>query len=47
LHSSQQFEGIGMGLVLTEKILERLGGAVCIEGGLGGGCQVQLRLLCV
>jgi light-regulated signal transduction histidine kinase (bacteriophytochrome) len=44
LHSSQQFEGIGMGLVLTEKILERLGGAVCIEGEANNGCTVRLQL---
>nr|WP_315489259.1 ATP-binding protein [uncultured Rhodoferax sp.] len=43
LHSSQQFEGIGMGLVLTKKIVERLGGAVCIEGEANNGCTVRLQ----
>lgn len=44
LHSSQQFEGIGMGLVLTQKMLERLGGALSIQGSLDGGCVAQLKL---
>ncbi len=44
LHSSKQFEGIGMGLVLTRKMLERFGATVSIHGVLDGGCTVQLRL---
>lgn len=44
LHSSQQFEGIGMGLVLSQKIAQRLGGTLAIEGVADGGCCVTLRL---
>ncbi len=44
LHSSKQFEGIGMGLVLTRKMLERFGATVSIHGVLDGGCTVQLML---
>ena len=44
LHSAQQFEGIGMGLVLTRKIMQRLGGAVGIDATLDGGCCVRLTL---
>ena len=44
LHSSQQFEGIGMGLVLSQKIAQRLGGALAIEAVADGGCRVTLRL---
>ena len=44
LHSSQQFEGIGMGLVLTKKLVERLGGTVCIEGQANNRCIVRLLL---
>jgi len=45
LHSSKQFEGIGMGLVLARKLLERCGATVSIHGEVDGGCTVQLRLL--
>ena len=44
LHGSQQFEGIGMGLVLTRKMLERFGAMASIHGVLDGGCKVQLML---
>lgn len=44
LHSSKQFEGIGMGLVLTRKMLERFGATVSIHAVLDGGCKVQLML---
>lgn len=42
LHNGKQFEGVGMGLVLTRKFLERFGATVSIEGVLDGGCTVQL-----
>jgi len=44
LHTAKQFEGIGMGLVLTRKILQRLGGAVEVQAPEGGGCCVRLSL---
>lgn len=44
LHSSKQFDGIGMGLVLTQKMLERFGASVSIHGALDAGCCVQLLL---
>ncbi len=44
LHSAKQFDGIGMGLVLTRKMLERFGAEVSIQGVLDGGCSVQLQL---
>jgi len=44
LHSTNQFEGIGMGLVLTRKILARMGGTVCAQGMLDAGCCVELKL---
>ena len=44
LHSGVQFDGIGMGLVLAKKMLERFGATVSIQGALDGGCCVQLRL---
>ena len=44
LHSPRQFEGVGIGLALTRKIVERHGGAVAAEGAVDGGCCVRLQL---
>ena len=44
LHSSKQFGGTGMGLVLTQKMLERFGAAVFTQGAVDGGCCVRLLL---
>jgi len=44
LHSGNQFEGIGMGLVLAQKMLERFGAEVSIAGVPDGGCTVRLLL---
>lgn len=44
LHSEREFAGIGMGLVLTRKIMQRLGGSVDSEGVVDGGCCVNLLL---
>lgn len=44
VHSPREFGGIGMGLALTRKIMQRLGGAVDSEGVVDGGCCVKLLL---
>lgn len=44
LHTVKQFPGIGMGLALTRKMLERMGGQVHAEGVLNAGCTVCLYL---
>ena len=44
LHSANQFSGIGVGLVLAQKILVRLGGSVAIQGAVDAGCSVRLQL---
>jgi signal transduction histidine kinase len=44
LHSPREFGGIGMGLALTRKIMQRLGGSVDSEGVVDGGCCVKLLL---
>ena len=44
LHSPREFGGIGMGLALTHKIMQRLGGSVDSEGVVDGGCCVKLLL---
>lgn len=52
LHTTKQFEGIGMGLVLCSKTLARMGASVAIAGVHVGttevaGCTVTLQLPCV
>ena len=44
LHSANQFAGIGVGLVLAQRIMGRLGGALAIEGAVDAGCCVRLTL---
>jgi light-regulated signal transduction histidine kinase (bacteriophytochrome) len=44
LHTSKQFAGIGMGLALTRKIIERLRGSVQAVGVVEGGCTVVFTL---
>ena len=44
LHSSKAFEGLGLGLAITRKIIERHGGQIEASGAPGGGCRVSLRL---
>jgi len=44
LHSTRQFEGLGMGLALTRKALQRMGGNVAISAGVDAGCCVTLTL---
>ncbi|MCF8211128.1 MAG: two-component sensor histidine kinase [Rhodoferax sp.] len=44
LHSVAEFEGIGMGLVLTRKIFQRIGGLVDIHCVPEGGACVRLQL---
>jgi len=40
LHSAQQFAGVGMGLVLACKLLQRVGAHIAIEGAVDAGCTV-------
>lgn len=44
LHPVAQFPGIGMGLALVRKAMERMGGAAQAEGTLDAGCTVTLTL---
>jgi len=44
LHSQREFDGIGMGLALTHKIVQRHGGSVSAQGELDGGCSVRIAL---
>jgi signal transduction histidine kinase len=44
LHSARQFPGLGMGLAVTRKVTQRMGGTVSIQGQAGQGCTVELVL---
>ena len=44
LHSASQFEGLGLGLALARKIVERHGGSIRIEGAPDAGCRVTFSL---
>ncbi|MBV8619072.1 MAG: two-component sensor histidine kinase [Curvibacter sp.] len=44
LHSSSEFEGLGLGLAASRRIVECLGGRIAIEGATGQGCRVSVVL---
>jgi len=44
LHGAREFEGLGMGLALTRKIVERHGGVVWANGTPDAGCSVSFTL---
>lgn len=44
LHSASQFEGLGLGLALSRKIVERHGGRITAEAAPEAGCRVSFSL---
>lgn len=44
LHPVRDFEGLGLGLVASRKLLSRMGGSMGISAQVNGGCQVQISL---
>lgn len=47
LHGASQFEGLGLGLALSRKIVERHGGSIRAEGVPGTGCCVSFTVPCL
>jgi two-component system OmpR family sensor kinase len=45
LHSATAFAGIGMGLALSRRMVERMGGSISATGEPGQGCEVRFMLL--
>ncbi len=44
LHSAKEFLGLGMGLALAHKCLDRMGGTLSVEAAVGQGCVVRMGL---
>ncbi|MDD5030553.1 MAG: ATP-binding protein, partial [Rhodoferax sp.] len=44
LHPAREFAGLGLGLVASRKIMQRLGGRIDIAAVAGAGCCVRLLL---
>lgn len=44
LHLARDFEGLGLGLVASRKLLAHMGGSIGISAQVNGGCQVQISL---
>lgn len=42
LHRESEFEGVGTGLALCQRIVQRHGGRISAEGAVGQGCVVQV-----
>ncbi len=43
LHSAKQFEGIGMGLAMTRKMMTLWGGSVSAQASMDAGCCVEMQ----
>jgi signal transduction histidine kinase len=42
LHTAKQFPGIGMGLALARKAMQRMEGTISLQGQVDQGCTVEL-----
>lgn len=44
LHSAKEFDGIGIGLAVARRVVERHGGSIAASGEPGKGCCISLSL---
>ena len=44
LHAASQYEGVGLGLSLSKRIIERLGGKIWLASELGVGTTLFIQL---
>lgn len=44
LHGAREFEGLGLGLAITRKIIERHGGTVSAQAAVDAGCCISFSL---
>lgn len=44
LHSAREFDGIGIGLALSRRVVERHGGQIRAQGDPGQGCRISFSL---
>ena len=45
LHPAREFDGMGLGLVMSHKLMARMGGGIQITAEPDRGCTVQLRFM--